>query len=458
VIAFRPVSSTYSGPLGDASSCFGEPRTETGHYGPLLSVMSGMTVELWVTTAYLLLTIIGDLRASKLGVTIGPVPIFLTDITLFLLFLVSFVRWPSRLLYWISEGIGAGLAGRAVWLLVILAVLFFSTSVADYLLYSAHDLAIFCYSLFFPLVYFAIRDRRDALRLLRCVLFAGSVSAALLVLQETVGLDLGLFQPQTRFALGRTFVALRNGDSSFTTIALVGLLTFALFERKLRCLHIACAILCLLGVIASSGRASVVAIAAASAVSFCWASSRNRLRILLTSAVLALPVICAPILPESSATRQLDDLRISVISAAGGTSVDANVVFRTRRWHYALVQWAEHPFFGIGFGPQIIPSGLLDNEERKLGGFNVGMPHNSLLFVAARMGLVGLILIISSWACTTCTLLLSFRRTSQAELIVVANMLVAMLSLGLFGLMIERPGSNACFWIILAIGSRLLDQ
>jgi len=411
---------------------------------------------LWLVLIYLVAMGVADLQASKLGLMVGPIPVFLTDITLFLLFVTSFVRWPSRILYWLSEGFGAGSVGRAVWLVIIMAVVFFFMAVAQYPLYAARDLAIFSYSLFYPLVYFAIRERRDALRLLRYFSYASVIGAALLVLQEATGLDLGLFHPMTRVALGRTFVALRSGDSNAPIFALVFLSVYALFERRLRVFHVICVGLCCFSLAASAARASVIAVLLAAGVTFYCARGRQRLYFVLLGTLVALPVIVAPLLPEGPASRQLENLRLSVISGAGGPSVDGNASFRTRRWQYALTEWAEHPILGIGFGRQIIPSGLVDATERK-GEFNVGMPHNSLLFIGARTGLIGFSLILYSWVSTLIRLVGMYRWTRRVELLGVANILSAMFAYAMFGLFIERPGSDATFWIVLSIGSRLLE-
>ena len=213
-------------------------------------------------------------------------------------------------------------------------------------LYAARDLAIFSYSLFFPLVYFAIRERRDALRLLRYFSYASVIGAALLVLQEATGLDLGLFHPMTRVALGRTFVALRSGDSNAPIFALVFLSVYALFEHANFAPSMSiCAILCCFSLVASAARGSVIAVMLAAGVTSYCARGRQRLWVALVGTVVALPVILAPIMPQNPASRQLENLRLSVISAAGGPSVDGNASFRTRRWQYAITQWAEHPKF-----------------------------------------------------------------------------------------------------------------
>lgn len=416
-------------------------------------------MELWLTAIYLLAIGVADLQASKLGLMVGPVPVFLTDITLFLLFAASLVRWPSRILYWLSEGFGAGSVGRAVWLIVVLAVVFFCLAVGEYPLYAARDFAIFSYSLYYPLVYFAIRERRDAVRLLQYFTYAGVIAAALLVIQETVGLDFGLFESAKRVALGQAFVALRSGSANiFSVFSLVSLSAYVILQSKLRPFHIACAIFCLLSLAASDVRTGVVAVALAAGTTLYCIRTRDRMWFLLAAALVALPVILAPVIPQNMpAWRQLEGLRLSVISAVRGSSVDANARFRTRRWQYALTTWSEHPLLGIGFGREIIPAGLVDAGERR-GEFNVGMPHNSWLFIGARTGLIGLSLVLYCWYAIVKRLTAIFRRSHRVEDLAVANILVAMFGCAMFGLFIERPGTNASFWILLAIGRRLVES
>jgi O-antigen ligase len=332
----------------------------------------------------------------------------------------------------------------------------FCLAVGDYPFYAARDLAIFSYSLFYPLVYFAIRERRDAIRLLQYFTYAGVIAAALLVLQETIGLDLGLFDVSKRVALGQTFVSVRSGNENvFSIFSLVSLSAYVVLESRRRAFNTACAILCFLTLTASDGRASVVGVAFAVGISLYCAGRRERIGFLLASALVALPVALAPIIPPNiPASRQLEGLRLSVISAAGGPSVDTNAKFRTLRWQSAISLWSEYPFLGAGFGREIIPSSLVDGAERR-GEFNVGMPHNTFLFVGARTGLVGLSLFLYCWCSIVMRLAARFRCTYHVEDLAVANILAAMFGFAMFGLFIERPGTDASFWILLAIGTRL---
>lgn len=454
---FRPTMSLGDVPDGPYAAPSGEKRWHA--FNPLALSMSGMTLELWLIVAYLVVTGVADLRAGKLGFQAGPVPVFLTDMTLFALLAVSFFRWPSRILYWFSEGIGAGSIGRAVWLLCMFAVVYFTLAFARYPLYAARDLAIFCYSLYFPLTLFAIRKRHDAERILRYFTYAGVISALLLLLQETVGLDLGLFTTAKRFALGHEVLALRNGDASlFSILSLVSLFAYIICERRLRRFHIACAVVCFSAFAAALDRSGVVAVLFALGISIYCVKAKYRVRYVLLAALFALPVVLAPLAPPSwPGVKVLRAFQISVVSAAGGPSVDANAKFRTTRWKYASELWFAHPLFGGGFGRAIIPSGLVDAGERK-GRFNAGMPHNSFLFVAARMGLVGLGLVVYCWLSIVTRLAVTFGRTHCVDDLAVANILAAMFGCAMFGLFLERPGSNASFWILTAVAARLIER
>ncbi|MGH9345109.1 MAG: O-antigen ligase family protein, partial [Terriglobia bacterium] len=350
----------------------------------------GITFELWLILAFLAANGIADLKAAKLGFHVGPVPLFLTDITLLLLLAASFVRWPSRILFWSSTSDGAGSIGRAVWFLCVLAIAHFAFAFGRYRLYATRDLAIFLYSLYFPATYFAIRRRRDAMRLLRCLAYSGTISASLLLLQITTGLKTGLFETSYRFILGHKIAELRSGNANiFALFSLVLLLAYVILEERNRVLNAACAVACFMALAAATVRSGVVAILLAGAATLFCMKTKSRPRALLLAAALALPVVLAPMLPARlPGEKLLRGLRISVLSAAGGPSVDPNSEFRIVRWKYATDLWLTHPLLGVGFGRRLIPVAFENQDERE-GRFNAGMPHNSFLTILARTGLVG---------------------------------------------------------------------
>jgi O-antigen ligase len=420
--------------------------------------LRGMTLELWLILAYIVVIGVGDLAAAKLSIHIGSVPIFLTDITLLLLLAVSLVRSPSRILYWLSEGVGGGPVGRVVWILCIVATIYFVLAFSEYGLYAMRDLAVFCYSLFFPLTCFAIRDRRDAVRLLRYLTYAGVVLALLLLFQIASGVNLGLFYKSTRFILGHAVPEI--GGSVFNVFSLVALFAYVIFDRKLRRFHILCALACFFALAAETSRGCVTGVAIAAGLTFLRATPKYRVRCALFGGFLAVPVFLSPLIPLTiPGAGLLQGLRLSVLSALiGGSSGDPTAMFRMIRWRITFALWLTHPVFGVGFGRMLLPYTLPSLQtEMRLGQFNMGMPHNTFLFLAARMGLIGLLSVLFCWLFVLRRLFVVSKNAGEADELAAANMLVMMFGFGMFGLLFERPQLNAVFWIVIAIGQRLIE-
>ena len=223
--------------MRDSMYQVGKARRSRSASAAILS-LRGMTLELWLILVYMVITGIGDLRAAKLGFQVGPVPLFLTDITLLLLLAVSFVRSPSRILYWLSEGVGAGPVGRAVWILCIAAPIYCVLAFSEYRIYAVRDLAIFGYSLFFTLTCLAIRDRRDAMKLLRYLTYSGVATAVLLLIQGLINgfrphylLETGLAANAGDGSFGSALLA-ANGDAGALGIfSLSALLAYTMLEK-----------------------------------------------------------------------------------------------------------------------------------------------------------------------------------------------------------------------------------
>jgi O-antigen ligase len=432
--------------------------------------LRGMTPELWIILMYLVVTTIGDLKAAKLSVKIGPVPIFFTDIALLLVLFTSFVRWPARILYWVSAGTGAGAIGRGAWIFCVLAVGYFALSVSEYHLDAVHDLAIFGYSLFFPLTYFAIRGRRDATRLLRYIVYAGVILALLVLFQYAIGGfrgHLALIEgvPDDPYSggahsgLGGLILGLTNeDDAAFCVFALAALSAYIILDPHGRWFHSLCAAACFLALATSSSRAGVVGLGLASAATLLCVSSKYRRQYALFIGICSLAIVLAPALPKTTPGVDLvRGLRAAVLSALGGPAVDSNAEFRLTRWRYATKLWLEHPIFGEGFARSIIPAGLVDETEAR-GEFNVGMPHNTFLFLAVRAGILGLGVVLFCWCGVLKRLFSKFRRSGSADELAAMNILIAMFGFALFVLFFERPVTNAAFWILAAIGARLAEN
>jgi O-antigen ligase len=430
-----------------------------------------MTPELWLVVFYLLSATVGDLRVAKLNIHVGPVPLFYTDLTLLMLMILSLLRSPARVLYWITIGTGAGSIGRAAWIFCVIGVVYCALSIGQYHLAALQDMAIFGYSLFFPLTYFAMRDRRDARTLMRSFVFAGVALALLVVLQYVIGGVKGHatmvdgIEPsvygervaeQAHSFLGSTILQFGNQDDAACAIfALAALVAYIILERRWRGFHALCAAVCFGALTVSTSRATIVGLALAAAFTFICLRQRHRLRYALFVVLCGATLVGSAFLPDRIPGADLvRGLRVAVSSALGGPAVDSNADFRLKRWRYSASIWLEHPLFGEGFGRPIIPAGLIDATENK-GDYNAGMPHNTFLFVAVRTGLLGLGVVLFCWAQVIRQLFSKFRRVGAADELAAINVLVAMFGFAAFVLFFERPVTNAGFWIVAAIGARL---
>ena len=430
-----------------------------------------MTPELWLVLLYVVSATIGDLQIAKFNVHVGPVPLFYTDLMLLFLMILSCVRSPARVLYWITIGRGAGPIGRAAWIFCFISVVYCALSIGQYHLAALQDLAIFGYSLFFPLTYFAIRDRRDARTLMRAFVYAGVALAVLVVLQYVIGgvrghvamvdgIEPSVYEQRlaetSHSFFGSAILQLRNEDDAATAIfALAALLAYIILERRWRGLHVLCAAACFGALAVSTSRATVVGLTLAMGVTFIALRRRYRLRYALFIAICAAGLAGSAFLPDQTPGADLiRGLRVAVSSALGGPAVDSNADFRLKRWRYAANVWLEHPLLGEGFGRPIIPAGLIDATENK-GDYNAGMPHNTFLFVAVRTGLLGLGVVLFCWAQAIRQLFIKFTRVGAADDLAAINVLVAMFGFAAFVLFFERPVMNAGFWIVAAIGAHL---
>jgi O-antigen ligase len=426
-----------------------EPRLRA-----LLSLRPWRT-EVVIIIAYLVVTRVGALSAAKAGFEFGPVPMFLTDITLFALIGFAFILRPARFLFWASSGTQAGSIGFAVWILCALAVIYFLMAFPTYRIYAVRDLAIFAYSLFLPLTYFAISNRTVAVRATRYFIYSGAVVAVLILVQAASGLNLG-FGIGQRIVLGQAIDYVGGDDyGGVLAFSLAGLSALLLFERRRRGFHIAAALLCFLALAENGSRSAFVGLALAGMVTFLLVAHRYRFGFMLFAAVLASVLILGQLLPDSiPGVAILHRFDIAILSATRGQA-DPNAAFRLVRWEDAIDTWRLSPVLGVGFGSNILHR--LYIGEWSPDKFNLGMPHNTFLFLLARMGLPGLGLIGFAWGLGLWRLARAVRRGRGPDELAVLNILIAMAGFAAFVLFFERPMNNASFWIMLAVGMRLAE-
>jgi O-antigen ligase len=319
--------------------------------------------------------------------------------------------------------------------------------------YAIRDLAIFGYSIFFPLTYLAIRHRQDAAKIIKYSTYSGVILAAALVIQATTGLQLGLGIAQ-REVMGQTVSDVGGGDVG-GVIAFSGaaLLAYIAYNREHRALHTGLLFVCLLALAANTTRAALVGLLLAAALIFVLGELRHKTIIGLAVALLALAAAAGA---AGALPRFMQAVYIAGLSGMSGPAVDPTAAFRMVRWNYAWQLWLSHPLFGLGFGRLLLPYSL-DSQNFGAGFFNGGMPHNTFLFLLARMGLVGFGLIAYCWVVAIILLGRRVIRRPDADQMAAASILIAMMGFAFFVLFFERPGNSSAFWIILAASLRLLS-
>jgi O-antigen ligase len=139
--------------------------------------------------------------------------------------------------------------------------------------------------------------------------------------------------------------------------------------------------------------------------------------------------------------------------AAGATGADDSSQFRLERWHYAITLWRLHPLLGNGFGVPLAKSTLLAPKELE-GQFNVGMPHNTFLFLLCRMGVIGLALAGFCWVYAWYGVAARARQAKGGDELALANILITLAVFASFVLFFERPMNGASFWIMAAVAAR----
>jgi O-Antigen ligase len=414
-------------------------------------------IDILLIVGYLVITRIGSLSAAKWGIEIGPVPLYLTDMTLIALLTVSMVKRPGQVLYWGTAGQAARPAGQAVWMLCIAGLVYFAFAFPVYRLFAVRDLAIFIYSMFFPLTYFAVNSRVWAQRITRYFVYSGLVLGIVIVFQFTTGVSIGFVGTITRTVLGRDITYMGNDDfGGILAVSAMGLVAYALLERERRPFHLFGAALCFFAMASTGTRSAMVAVAAAALVTFMLLSHRYRLAFTVVAIAFAGALLAGAALPETiPGVKALHDFYLGIVSAAGGAT-DVNTAFRIDRWKDAFHTWMTHPFVGVGFGRDLLHEVYIGRWSA--GKFNLGMPHNTYLYLLARAGLLGFGLVGFAMAWGLWKLGIAVRRYRQPDDLAAMNALVSMAAFGAFVLFFERPMTNASFWIMLAVGVRLAES
>jgi O-antigen ligase len=430
---------------------------------PTLSTSaSRITPSVWLIVLYILGTRISPDGVGKLGFSAGGIPVYSTEVLIGLLLITVFLRRPTGLMIWLASGSGAGFAGVAVWLLFWSSIVYTIRGFPAWRLLAIRDLAIFGYSLIFVLAYFTIDTRDKALFVLKAFIYAGAITAILLVGDSLLGLHI-LFKPELRGVAGSadTVASIGGGDIGAAVAVSVGpLILFAAKtspdDSRMRFVYLGLIGLCMLALIITQTRSASVGAALSVAVAVTGLSGREATRlalILLASACIG--GLFAAVMPGEGGERLIASFWATLQSGSELTE-DPNFAFRYLRWVYVANEWRSSPLFGMGFGVPLVPPDFISEDEV---GLNAGMPHNTYLTVLARMGVFGLTLIVLPWLHG---ILLCFRRRTIGDASpdyqrMTSSILVFFAGFAGFVLFFERPWHSAPFWIMLAIANRLSE-
>jgi O-antigen ligase len=408
-----------------------------------------------LVVAYLAITRIGALEAAKIGVSIGPVPLFLTEWFVFAILGVVLLTSSKDFIGWLLTGSTASWPGLSLWLLLLASICYCAAAIGQWGVLAVRDLAIFGYGVVFPLTYFVLDTPAKAAGAMRWFTYSGVVLALALIGDSVSGLHV-LFKIETRGVEGfGAFESYGGGDvGGIIVFSMSALLAYAATLPRRRLLHLALALICFCAVMIGQTRSAMVGLCLASFFVFLGARPAVRMALIAALALSIAIVASLPVLFPGSAIATLVRGFLLTLQSAGGAAKDANAYFRLLRWNAVLDLWKSSPVFGVGFGRPVIPAALIDASETGL--FNVGLPHNTYLTILARFGLLGFVLILVPWFGSVVSAFLHVRRVHfGADLLAAGAAMIAMMGFAFFVLFLERPLHAASLWMLAAMAARL---
>jgi O-antigen ligase len=299
-----------------------------------------------------------------------------------------------------------------------------------------------------PIAYTAVRDRRDAVRVLGAIVVGATVAAMSAILAPP---------PPESAAFGRATGTV--GDPNELAAALlVGLAIAAAFavnrhfRAPLRALAGIAAALCLTGILVSLSRGGLIGVAAALVIAVA-VGGRWRRRVLALCGILAVSAFGYYAFVASLPAQE------RVLNVGGGHGTG-----RLELWTVGLRMIEAHPVNGVGTGQFAISSVhyLLRPGLFETGAFILSTPkvtHNTYLNIFAELGIVGGALFVTILVfCLGCLLLAvkRMRETGDERMEILLRGLVVGIGGFLVTLMFLSENYAKLLWILLALGPVLL--
>ncbi len=242
------------------------------------------------------------------------------------------------------------------------------------------------------------------------------------------------------------------------------------FTRQPRIWDLAGAAVALTGVILCNNRAAIVALGAGALwLIVLWAKKMLRVLTLLLAAGLGglcvqaivtdRPFVSTPLYRIYESAASVTDTQGARIYLASDLDDKAdNNQFRLVWWRAVIDEtWETDRWFGLGFGHDLAAEFLRIYYADSNDDFSVRSPHNFLLTVFGRMGLIGsigLLAVIAFMARKTFQAGRADRRDDDAESSLPLWLMAwTILASACFGVVLEGPMSAAVFWTALGLAN-----
>ena len=406
--------------------------------------------------------IVGNRGFAQLYLS-GTLPLLPAELVLLVGLAVMFVQgaWRREIPF------ERNLLNAALLLWMTLGTLRFVMDVRFHGFTAVRDFALVYYGLFFFLVQRFASDPPSGRFLQRCVL-GGCV--ALLVIHPLFT-QLQNFFLQTLTVRGMPLIYFK-GDLAGNFMALGSLLAFMRFEdgRRFRWVLVSLALAGLM--LTTNSRSSMVGLAVGAA----WLAVSGRWKFagaLSLSAIAAAVVFVTVAYVRNSSWEQtpvhsLYERIASIVDPLGRRtyvtddmlSKSDNNTFRIVWWRASIDETVQtNPWFGLGFGHDLAQRFVRAYYPEGNDDFSARSPHNVLITIFARMGLVGLVsflVLMGAMAVRT------WRALSDGETYRKSGAWWCgawlLLSCAVFGVVLEGPMGAVVFWVVLGLASACSAQ
>lgn len=350
----------------------------------------------------------------------------------------------------------------AVLLWIIIGSMRIVQDVRAYGMVALRDFAMTYYAMFFFIAQARMADEPSRRFLRRC-LFGATV--AVIPMFE-------LFRRFPEFFLSKLVVAgipliYFKGDLVATFMAVGVVLTHRRWERTRNPLWVVIAILGIIGVLLSENRASLLGLLVATgwlAVRGHWSMLRTQfVGTVVVSLVLLGAITLGVTWTRNNFVYQVYERIVSMADFSGQRSyMSEQVEFKGENNRFRLVWWeavvdetvANSPWFGLGFGHDLAASFTRRYYPSSDEDFSTRSPHNILLTVFGRTGVVGLLTflpMIAAMARYTWQALDRERYHDEGTGYWLAGWVI--LTCACFGVVLEGPMGAVVFWITLGFAN-----